>query len=100
MTSTELQALQAEVRAWLAENIPSDLAVPQQARNLDPSLAQWALEFRRKFGAKGWLASTWPTYFGGGGLSPAAGRVIQEELSRHRLPPLPVNRLWFTALRV
>jgi alkylation response protein AidB-like acyl-CoA dehydrogenase len=99
VTPVDLGALRAEVRVWLQENVPANLEVPRGGRDLSPELMQWTLEFRRKLGHKGWLAPTWPTYFGGSGLSSAAGAVIQQELSRYSLPALPINLLWLTALR-
>ncbi|MBI4296917.1 MAG: acyl-CoA dehydrogenase family protein, partial [Chloroflexi bacterium] len=37
-------------------------------------------EARRKLGAKGWLASTWPKEYGGGGLSLEEAAVIELEI--------------------
>ena len=36
--------------------------------------------------ARGWTAPTWPKAYGGGGLSRAEAKVLQEELHRLRLP--------------
>ncbi|MEJ0065823.1 MAG: acyl-CoA dehydrogenase family protein, partial [Caulobacteraceae bacterium] len=33
-------------------------------------------------GEKGWTAPTWPTQYGGGGLTPAQGRIVQQEMAR------------------
>ena len=33
-------------------------------------------------GAKGWATPTWPTEYGGGGLSAAQARVLQQEMAR------------------
>ena len=35
-------------------------------------------------GEKGWGAPTWPTEYGGGGLSPAEARVLREEMAADR----------------
>ena len=33
-------------------------------------------------GDKGWGVPTWPTQYGGGGLSAAEARVLQQEMNR------------------
>ena len=70
-----LQALRAEVRAWLGEKrFPGDLVTAWgPMMDISPELEAWTVDFRRKLGAKGWLAPSWPKYFGGGGLPPQAG---------------------------
>jgi alkylation response protein AidB-like acyl-CoA dehydrogenase len=45
-----------------------------------PSPAQEA--WRKAMGEKGWGTPTWPAQYGGGGLSSAEARVIQQELGR------------------
>ncbi len=100
MAMMNLQALRAEVRTWLDENVPRDLKLPPPGEDLDPELVAWTVDFRRKLGAKGWLAPSWPRYFGGGGLPPAAAAVIMEELRGRSLPPLVLLQTWLTPLRV
>src|SRR5271163_4690575 len=41
-------------------------------------LAVW----RKAIGEKGWATPTWPSQYGGGGLSPKAARVLQQEMDR------------------
>lgn len=100
MSMQDLMRLRAEVRAFMAENIPDDLAVPRQGQPPSEATIKWAVEFRRKLGERGWLAPNWPTYFGGGGLPAQAANVIFEELAQRSLPQLPVNQLWITPLRL
>ena len=38
--------------------------------------------WRKRMGEKGWGAPTWPKDYGGGGLSPAEARVLQQEMDR------------------
>ena len=38
-------------------------------------------------GERGWTAPTWPKEYGGGGLSPAEGKVLQEEMRALKLRP-------------
>jgi alkylation response protein AidB-like acyl-CoA dehydrogenase len=85
---TELEAFRAEARAWLDENYPKSLrkdAGPQNeeqamAAMLDPKDDQKL--WKQRMAAKGWGAPTWPTQYGGGGLSQPQARVLQEEMGR------------------
>ncbi len=99
MTNVGLHALRAEVRAWLGENVPRDLVLPGPEDDISPELEAWTLDFRRKLGAKGWLAPSWPKHFGGGGLPPKTGSAILEEVNRLRLPPLSLNMTFLVPLR-
>ncbi len=99
MTQQNLNALRAEVRAWLGENVPPDLDLPGADENITPELEAWTLEFRRKLGQKGWLAPSWPKYFGGGGFSAQVGAAIMQEVNRLRLPPLSVSMTFLVPMR-
>ena len=100
MIPIDLGVLRLEMRAWLRENVPQDLRVPPRGEELGPDLEAWTLEFRRKLGERGWLAPSWPTYFGGGGLPTQVGAVIMDEMQRVSLPPLGLNMTWLLPLRV
>ena len=76
MTQLNLRTLRLEGRAWLSENIPDDLSLPGPDEDITPELEAWTRDFRKKLGAKGWLAPSWPKHFGGGGFSPQAAAVI------------------------
>ena len=99
MTQQNLNALRAEIRAWLRENVPQDLDLPGSDEDITPELEAWTLEFRRKLGQKGWLAPSWPKYFGGGGFSAQAGAAIMQEVNRLRLPPLSVSMTFLVPMR-
>ena len=99
MTNKNLQALRAEVRTWLGENVPRDLALPRPDEDMTPELEAWTVDFRRKLGAKGWLAPSWPKHFGGGGFPNAEGAAIMEEINRLRLPPLSLNMTFLVPMR-
>lgn len=90
------------VHDWLDVhgNLPTDIPVPQRGRPLPAKLKEWTVEFRRKLGAQGWLAPNWPQQYGGGGLSPQHGAIIQQELGQKRLPPLHGSTMALMALRV
>ena len=99
-TLGSIRALRDEVRTWLDENVPAAEKMPRQGLDLTPEWVEWTLDFRRKIGAKGWLAPNWPTYFGGGGYSPMATQVILDEMKQRPIPPLGLQNSWCTALRV
>ena len=94
--SADLDTFRADVRTWLEANYPAELRDPKA--KVDPE-AMWGgqafldsddlqIAWMRKMGAKGWTAPTWPTQYGGGGLSPAQARILDQELSagRYRTP--------------
>ena len=84
----ELDAFRKDVRAWLEENYPASLRkdpdrVTEQLMGearvkRDEDVDLW----RKRIGEKGWGTPTWPKKYGGGGLSQAEARVLQEEMAR------------------
>ena len=86
---TEIDAFRAEARAWLAANYPAELKTAGPAS--DPE-AIWGgrafsdsndpqIVWMRRMAERGWTAPTWPTEYGGGGLSPALARGLDRELA-------------------
>jgi alkylation response protein AidB-like acyl-CoA dehydrogenase len=70
-----LDALRADVRAFLAEAMP-DVTPAARARSwfgFDPA-------FSRRLGAQGWIGMTWPQAHGGHGRSALDRYVVLEEL--------------------
>ena len=82
------------VSRWLDANatIPEKIDVPGRGRPMPQALKDWAVDFRLKLGAKGWIAPNWPREYGGGGLSNNHAAIINQELSKRRLPPLTCNQ--------
>jgi alkylation response protein AidB-like acyl-CoA dehydrogenase len=84
----ELEKFRAETRTWLEANCPPTMRtrasadeIPWGGRHAEfahPDAKLWL----ERMGAKGWTAPTWPRAYGGGGLSAAENRVLQEELKR------------------
>src|SRR5579884_2215788 len=66
----EAEAFRAEIRAWLAANVPADGSRP----NPD----EWA----EKLVAGGWICATWPVEYGGKGLGLMEAVVLAEEFER------------------
>lgn len=80
------EAFRQKVREWLAKHAPR-VKLPPDPRELTEEHFRIGVEFRRKLGEKGWLAPTWPKKYGGGGLSEAEARILEEELSAIEVPP-------------
>jgi len=83
---TSNEAFRAEARTWLEENFPSSLAgraselISGESLRSDgnPELKLWC----DRLGAKGWATPTWPSEYGGGGLSQLDAEVLKQEMSR------------------
>lgn len=77
--SPELEAWRAEVRAFLAAELPDELAFNTE---FDDEPEQWkaAVAFTKKVSERGWIGLTWPTEYGGAGRSPLENQVLLEEL--------------------
>jgi alkylation response protein AidB-like acyl-CoA dehydrogenase len=104
--ATELDAFRGEVRDWLAANYPAELKTA--GAKTDPEAVWGGQQFvgaagdadpqivwMRRAAEKGWTAPTWPSEFGGGGLSPAQARVLEQEIAKggYRSPLLSFG-LW------
>ena len=81
----DADAFRARARSWLEENFPPslrrdpDAAVEMMMRGEQPTGD--AEVWRRRMADKGWGAPTWPTTYGGGGLSPAEARTLGQEMA-------------------
>ena len=80
-----LDRFRGEVRDWLVANFPASLRGKDNAMSAvdgpsEPTAEEEA--WRTAMGAKGWGVPTWPQQYGGGGLSRAQARVLQEEMAR------------------
>ena len=85
----EQEEFRQEVRAWLDEyaNCPPELGeIPIEPDNMSFEMWQWARDFQRKLGAKGWLYPLWAAEHGGGGLTAEHDIIIKEELHKRKYP--------------
>jgi len=78
-------AFRTEARTWLEENFPASLrrdssAVAEAEASGETPTGDVAL-WKERMGAKGWGTPTWPTQYGGGGLSRAEAKVLAEEMA-------------------
>ncbi|HTX48592.1 MAG TPA: acyl-CoA dehydrogenase family protein [Caulobacteraceae bacterium] len=77
------EAFRAEARTWLEANFPPSLKGKgfsgiEEASSDNAEIKAWT----KAMGDKGWGVPTWPKQYGGGGLSPAEARVLQQEMNR------------------
>ena len=93
---SDLEAFRADTRTWLEANYPQGLAQVSLEDDGDGSI--WGgrrAKFKNKdaklwldrMAEKGWTVPTWPKEYGGGGLSSAEARVLQQELGRIKARP-------------
>ena len=74
---TNTSTFREEVREWLSENFPPSLEGQGMGNEEDK---QSFKEWRVKLANKGWGAPTWPTEYGGGGLTQTEARIIDDEM--------------------
>ena len=91
----ELETFRSDTRAWLLENCPPSLVgMPMSELDgtwggkrwefKDPNMKTW-LEV---MGKKGWTAPTWPSEYGGGGLTSVRTRLGCPEYLSPRCYPI------------
>jgi alkylation response protein AidB-like acyl-CoA dehydrogenase len=88
----EHQAFRAELRRWLAANLPPDLCLDDPA---DDRVASDRQTFERRrawqktMHAAGWVGITWPKEYGGRGAGLIERIIWDEEYAAARAPVLP-----------
>jgi alkylation response protein AidB-like acyl-CoA dehydrogenase len=75
------EAFRAEARDWLAENFPPSMKNVDLAMSVETPTGDAKL-WKERIGAKGWGTPTWPKEYGGGGLTPAEARILQQEMAK------------------
>lgn len=92
--SPEDVAFQAEVRAFLADNLPK--AISDAVRAGDDVGRDMSEQWHAILNSRGWLAATWPVEFGGPGWTPVQKHIFEEECCRAyapRIVPFGLNML-------
>jgi alkylation response protein AidB-like acyl-CoA dehydrogenase len=93
--ATDLDTFRREVRAWLDANAPAAVrgvltSIEGQGNwggrrpTFDPPEMKTWME---RMVERGWTAPTWPTEYGGGGLSAEQAKVLAQEMAAMKLPP-------------
>jgi len=92
----DLETFRQETRDWIEANCPASMRKKAES----PDDIEWggrAAQGRNdekklwldRMGEKGWTCPTWPSEYGGGGLSKEEAKVLQEELrAAHARPAL------------
>ena len=98
---SDLEAFRAETVAWLEANCPEEMRQP--ARGFDdgcwggrnPTFLPGQKEWLDKMAEKGWTVPDWPKEYGGGGLSRAETKILNQEMARMRCrAPLSSFGIW------
>src|ERR1700748_347772 len=97
-TMSDLETFRTETRAWLEANCPPSMRGDAVGVTDDDDNSVWGgrkATFKNpeqklwldRMAAKGFTAPTWPKEYGGGGLSNAEARVLQQGLGRLKARP-------------
>ena len=81
----ELETFRGEARAWLEANFPASLKgkAGEAMSLMDGGAAAGELAtWRNRLAEKGWTTPTWPTEYGGGGLTVLQARVLEQEMGK------------------
>lgn len=88
-----LEEFQQSTRAWLEENCPKSMRTPMVQEEIvwggrnpsfsNPDSKLWL----ERMAEKGWTCPSWPTEFGGGGLSKEEAIILSKELARINARP-------------
>ncbi|WP_372760053.1 acyl-CoA dehydrogenase family protein [Pseudoalteromonas sp.] len=94
---SDLTEFRQQVRHWLEENCPVSLRTPTPEGELiwggsevNFSFDEQRLWFER-MRDKNWFCPSWPTQYGGGGLSAQQNSVLESEMRRLKCRPPQIN---------
>lgn len=84
-----LEDFRLETRAWLEENCPPGMRTPMTSdKDICWGGRKWTFQsedqklWLTRMGAKGWTVPTWPSEYGGGGLTREQSKVLSQEMKR------------------
>lgn len=81
----EAEDFRLEISGWLKANLPEGWFEPGFSMN-EEEKAAFNREWPKKLFEGGWICATWPTEYGGRGLTTMQGVVLAEEFARARAP--------------
>jgi alkylation response protein AidB-like acyl-CoA dehydrogenase len=81
----EAEAFRAEIRAWLEQNLPERWFEPGFEMDAEAKV-QFQKEWTHKLFEGGWICASWPTEYGGKGLSTMQAVVLAEEFHKANAP--------------
>jgi len=83
----DIEAFRAEVRSFLAQELPVDVAQPEHGLiGTGAHEREHTFGFQKKLAERGWLAMAWPKEYGGGGASYLHQVVYNEEMAYASAP--------------
>jgi len=81
----EAEEFRVEIRAWLEANLPAGW-FDEGFEMTDTERSAFNVEWPQKLFEGGWICATWPTEYGGKGLTTMQGVVLAEEFAKARAP--------------
>lgn len=102
MSDVNFEEFRLEVRAWLEENCPAEMRTPIQG-DWDVCWGGRNFKFQsdaqkvwlERMAAKGWTVPTWPTEYGGAGLTRAEEKIVLSEMRKIKArSPLTSFGIW------
>jgi alkylation response protein AidB-like acyl-CoA dehydrogenase len=80
----DIEIFRGEARRWLEENFPASLKGKGgiMVGEAGPASGEDFGRWKKAMADKGWGTPTWPRQYGGGGLTAAQARVLQQEMNR------------------
>jgi alkylation response protein AidB-like acyl-CoA dehydrogenase len=81
----EAEQFRFEIRAWLEDHLP-DGWFDDGFEMSDDERVRFNAEWPKQLFEGGWICATWPTEYGGKGLTTMQGVVLAEEFARARAP--------------
>jgi alkylation response protein AidB-like acyl-CoA dehydrogenase len=83
------EAFRAELRAWLAANLPPGWGGDDhpEPETLEAEV-RFLIEWQRTLAGGGWVGVHWPREYGGRGATTVENYVLQEEMARARAPEI------------
>lgn len=100
-TASGLENFRAQTRVWLEENCPAGMRTPMPEDEIVWGGRGFVFKhddqrlWLERMGAKGWVAPTWPTQYGGGGLSQQEAAILAQEMRAiGARPPLFSFGVW------
>jgi alkylation response protein AidB-like acyl-CoA dehydrogenase len=82
---SDAEQFRTEIRAWLEANLPAGWLDPGFEMS-DEDRKRFNVEWPKQLFGGGWICATWPTEYGGKGLTTMQGVVLAEEFARARAP--------------
>jgi alkylation response protein AidB-like acyl-CoA dehydrogenase len=81
----EAEAFRVEIRGWLEENLPAGW-FDEGFTMTSEQKVDFQQDWTQKLFEGGWICASWPTEYGGKGLSTMEGVVLAEEFHRANAP--------------